>query len=189
MNVKSILKIISIALLSTIVILEGIILWGSRNNFSTEAKYIIVLGAKLHGSKPSKSLLYRMNTALVYMKRYPNMKLIATGGKGSDETIPEALAIKNYFLNKGIDSDRIIVEDKSKNTFENLKFSRGLIKEKGKVKVNIVTNRYHVLRAKILAKRNNFEAYGVPSKTPEKVIIKSYLRESLAIIKSFFLDF
>ena len=188
MKIKLILKSVVIAVLSIIIILEGIIFWGSRNNFSPDAEYIIVLGAKLHGSKPSKSLLYRMNTALDYMKQYPNMKLIATGGKGSDELIPEAIAIRNYFLKNGISSDRIIVEDKSENTFENMKFSRKLIKENGKVKVNIVTNRYHIIRAKMLAKRNDFIAFGVPSRTPKKVLIKSYLRESMALIKSFFLD-
>ncbi len=182
------LKLILITGLSIIIILEGLIIYSSRNNFSPDADYIIVLGAKLHGKRPSKSLLYRMNTALAYMKKYPNMKLIASGGQGFDESIPEAVAIKNYFIENGIKADRILLEDKSKNTFENMKFSRKLIKKNGLIKINVVTNRYHILRSKLLAERNNFKAYGLPAKTPKSVLLKSYLRESLALVKSFFLD-
>lgn len=188
MKLLLIVKIVFLTFISIILILEGMIIYGSRNNFSPDAEYIMVLGAKLHGSKPSRSLLNRMNTALVYMKRYPNMKLIATGGQGSDELIPETLAIKNFFLEKGISPDRILLEDKSENTFENMKFARELIDKKGPVKVNIVSNNYHILRAKMLAERNNFQAYGVPAKTPKTVLLKSYFREALALVKSYFLD-
>ena len=183
-----IFKIIFLAFLTLIVILEGIILYGGRNNFCPKAGYIIVLGAKLHGDRPSKSLLNRMNAALGYMRQYPHMKLIATGGRGSDELIEEAAAIKKYFMENGIPESRIILEDKSENTFENLKFARELIPEKGTVKANIVTNNYHILRAKILAERNGFKAYGVPAKTPKKVLVKSYFREALALVKSYVFD-
>lgn len=181
-------KFILIAFLFIIFSLECIILYGGRNNFSPDAQYIVVLGAKLHGDRPSKSLMNRMTAALYYMKKYPTMKLIATGGRGDDELIEEAEAIKRFFIDHGISKERILVENKSENTFENLKFARELIHEKGPVKINIVTNNYHILRAKILAKRNGFIPYGVPAKTPPKVVVKSYFREALALIKSYIFD-
>ena len=174
--------------ISIIILLEAIIIYGSRNNYNSDSDYIMVLGAKLHGDRPSRSLKYRMDTALGYMQSNPNLILIATGGQGYDETIAEGQAIKKYFISKGINENRILVEDKSENTFENMKLSRKMIKKDGMIKINIVSNRYHILRSKMLASRNNFEAYGIPAKTPKSVLVKSYLREALALVKSSIFD-
>lgn len=182
------IKTLFLIFISTIVLLEAIIIYGSRNNYNSDADYIMVLGAKLHGDRPSRSLKYRMDTALGYMQSNPNLILIATGGQGYDETIAEGQAIKKYFISKGINKNRILVEDKSENTFENMKLSRKMIKKDGRIKINIVSNRYHILRSKMLASRNNFEAYGVPAKTPKSVLVKSYLREALALVKSYIFD-
>ncbi|WP_331654104.1 hypothetical protein, partial [Peptostreptococcus russellii] len=57
MKLLLIVKIVFLTFISIILILEGMIIYGSRNNFSPDAEYIMVLGAKLHGSKPSRSLL------------------------------------------------------------------------------------------------------------------------------------
>lgn len=187
-NIFSIIRHLLIIIICLILILESIIIYGSRNNYNKDADYIMVLGAKLHGDRPSKSLMYRMETALEYMKADEDLVLIASGGQGHDETIAEGDAIKNFFISKGITQNRIIVENQSKNTFENMKMSRDLIKKDGKIKINIVSNKYHIFRAKILARRNNFEAYGISAKTPRPVLLKSYLRESLAIIKSYIFD-
>ncbi|WP_101773092.1 YdcF family protein [Peptostreptococcus faecalis] len=188
LNSFRILKLFILFSLIVFIFLESVIFFGGRDNHSKDSKYIIVLGAKLHGSRPSKSLLYRMETALEYMKRHPKTILIATGGQGSDETIPESKAISDYFIKNGIDKSRILTENKSTNTFENLKFARKLISQNGNIKVNIVSNRYHLFRAKLLASRNGFEPYSIPAKTPKSVILQSYLRESLALIKSYLLD-
>lgn len=170
------------------IVTEIMIYFGGRSTYNSDAKYIIVLGAKLHGDRPSKSLKYRMDVALKIMNNNKNIKLIASGGKGEDEKIPEAHAIRDYFINNGISEDRIIVEDKSTNTFENLSFSLNLIPEKENVAINIVSNRYHLLRSKILAKRVSFVPYSVPARTPKTVLFKSYIREFVALYKSLLLD-
>lgn len=179
---------LAILLMISLLGIEYTIYQSGKNEFSSDAEYIIVLGAKLHGKRPSRSLLYRMDKAVYYLKKEPKMKLIATGGQGSDEDISEGEAIRQYAVSKGISSDRIIVEDKSTNTYENFKFSRKLLNKHGKIKINVVSNRYHILRSKILASRNGFIPYGVPAKTPSSVVISSYLRESAALVKSFFFD-
>ncbi|MEG0250047.1 MAG: YdcF family protein [Peptostreptococcus sp.] len=184
----SLIKTLILIFVCVMLILEAIIIYGGRNNYNEDADYIMVLGAKLHGDRPSKSLKYRMEAALEYMQKDPELILIATGGQGHDESIPEGQAIKKYFISKGIDESRILVEDKSENTFENMKMSREMIEKDGRIKVNIVSNKYHIFRAKMLAQRNNFDPYGVPAKTPESVLIKSYLREALALVKSYIFD-
>jgi len=119
---------------------------------------------------------------------HKDIKVVASGGKGKGEEISEAEAIKKELIKNGIDENRIIKEDKSKNTVENLKFSLEKIGEERavnneKVKVLIVTNGYHLYRSKKIAELLGYEAYGLPATTPFISIPKSYLREFLSIIK------
>ncbi|SHK18931.1 DUF218 domain-containing protein [Caminicella sporogenes DSM 14501] len=99
--------------------------------------------------------------------------------------------MKKFLIAKGIQEDRIIQEDKSTSTYENLKFTKNIIEKinkKNKYKVLIITSDFHLFRAKFLAKRLGFKAYGIPAKTPESIKKYIYLREYAAVIKSFLLD-
>ena len=82
------------------------------------------LGAKVNGKVMSKALYERAITGLHYLKENKGTKVIVTGGQGSDEEIPEAEALRSYLLEHGIPNERIIIEDKSVNTFENLQMPR-----------------------------------------------------------------
>lgn len=117
--------------------------------------------------------------------------MVVSGGQGIDEDIPEAHAMERYLIDNGIEKNRIIIEDKSTTTFENLKFSLNKIKgvdNKEEIKVLIATNKYHVFRGKLLAKRLGMKPYGLPATVPLPIILQSYIREYFAVIKSFFFD-
>ena len=99
--------------------------------------------------------------------------------------------MKRYLVNNGIEENRIIMEDESTNTFENLKYTRDIIRgldEKEDYRVLIVTNKFHLFRAKFLAKRLGMVPYGLPARIPPSVIVQSYIREYFAVIKSFIFD-
>ena len=96
-------------------------------NATYEADYIIVLGSKVNGTKPSYSLQYRIDKAAEYLKSHEKAIAIVSGGKGKGEDISEALAMKNELMKLNIAEDRIIMEDKSTSTDENIKFSKPLI--------------------------------------------------------------
>ena len=92
-------------------------------NENKKVDYVIILGARVKGEKPTKSLMERIKAATEYLKKNPEVKVIATGGQGKNEGVAEGLAIKRELLKNGISEDRIILEDKSKNTVENFRFS------------------------------------------------------------------
>lgn len=173
------------------VIIEGLVINEGRKTTSEKVDYIIVLGARLYGDMPSPALLERLKVAYKYSKENENVKIVVSGGQGSGEYVSEAYAMEKYLVDNGIESTRIIKEDKSTTTFENLKISLGKIREvddSEDIKILISTNKYHVFRAKLLAKRLGIAAYGLPAEIPPTIVFHSYVREYFAIIKSFFFD-
>ena len=187
-KIVNILKYIFIVFFIPFILVQFLILSGGKNESDRQVDYIIILGGRVYGEKPSRSLNERIITAAKYLKEHKDIKVIASGGTGKGEEISEAEAIKRELIKNGIDETRIIKEDKSKSTIENLKFSLEKIGEERavnneKVKVLIVTNGYHLYRSKKTAELFGYEAYGLPAKTPLISIPKSYVREFLSIIK------
>ncbi len=156
--------------------------------------YVVVLGAGLFGDQPSPSLHYRLQKALEYTKKHPHVPIVVSGGQGPDEWITEAKAMECFLLQNGIEAKRIIKEERSTSTKENLIFTKELLKHDINTKkptLLIVTSEYHMFRAKFLAKRNGFIPYGKCAATPAYPrYLKPlyYFREYFAVIKSFFFD-
>jgi uncharacterized SAM-binding protein YcdF (DUF218 family) len=157
-----------------------------RNHTNIEvplhADYIIILGARVKGEIPSLALQYRIDAAADYMKKNKDTIAIASGGQGPGEDITEAEAIKRGLLGHGISKDRIILEDKSTDTVENITFSKSLIPDQLETGL-LVTNDFHLYRSKSIAKDQGLDLQGIPAKTPAVAIPKSYSREYLAITK------
>ncbi len=153
------------------------------------ATYMIVLGAKVKpGGIPSLSLKNRLEEAEKYLKKYPHVKVIVSGGKGGDEDQSEASVMLKYLQDNGIDTNRILVEDQSTSTYENLLFSKELL-PKGTKKITIVSNDFHLKRAKYLAQSFGFEVDVVAAKTPRSVEVKLKLRERAALLKTYIIGY
>lgn len=147
------------------------------------ADYIVVLGARVNGTRVTLNLKYRLDVALDYLNENEGTKVVVSGGQGKGEDITEAKAMSDYLVRNGIKSDRIILEDKSKNTNENLKFTAELIGSKTK-KVVIVSNDFHIYRAKCIAKKMGYnDVSGASAKTKPITIPNSFVREAFAVIK------
>lgn len=186
-----ILTILTIIGIASFMIIEGLILIEGNKKSENKVDYVLVLGARLYGTVPSPALLERLMVAKDYLTENKDVKVVVSGGQGEDEYIPEAQAMKEYLVDNGIEEDRIIIEDKSTSTFENLQFSLDTIREfddKEDIDVLIVTNKFHMFRAKFLAKRIGMNPYGLSTKIPPTIIIQSYIREYFAVIKSFIFD-
>ena len=189
--VKKIIQVILAVFLTSFILLECLIIFNGNLNNREETDIVIILGAGLRGETPSLALLERLNSGIVYLNRYPDMKVIVSGGQGRGEDIAEALAMKRYLLENGIGEDRILIEDASTSTMENFAFSKPIIQAtlgRDAKRITVVTNSFHMLRAMMLAKRNGFIPYGISAVTPPQVIIQSHVREYLALIKSYFID-
>ena len=112
--------------------------------------------------------------------------LIMSGGKGGDEQIAEGEAMKRYALEQGIPEDRILVEDQSENTYENMLFSRQLIESREAdmkhLHILFSTSNYHVFRAGIYARKAELKAQGIGAKTKFYFWYNALLREYVAIL-------
>lgn len=153
------------------------------------ATYMIVLGAKVKaGGIPSLSLQNRLEEAVKYLNEYPHVKVIVSGGQGADEDRSEASVMLKYLQDQGIDTNRILVEDQSTSTYENLLFSKELL-PKGTKKITILSNDFHLKRAKYLAQSLGFEVDVVAAKTPKSVEIQLNLRERAALLKTYIIGY
>lgn len=157
-----------------------------------EKTVFITLGAKVeYDGKPGKVLKKRLDTTYDLLNACPSALCIVSGSKGSDEPISEALCMFNYLTERGIDSSRIILEDKSTSTIENVKNSMELIKDEGMEDYSIafVTTNFHVPRAKIIAGRlgvNNAYFFNAPDTSPF-VLYTILVREYMSYCKLFLL--
>lgn len=152
---------------------------------------LIVLGCGIWpDGSPTLALIMRLDKAAQYYSENPHINIIVSGGQGPTEPFSEAHAMEEYLVSKGIPKEKIIKEDKSTSTRENFEFSKKLMdKDQGQTtKIVFVTNDFHVLRSRIIAKRFGFEAYALPAKTPGVIVVGSYLREFFAFIKSMLFD-
>ncbi len=152
-----------------------------------DLEYVIVLGAAVRGTTPTRPLKLRIQTAYEYMMSNPDTILIASGGKGTDERISEAECIRNTLVEMGLDESRILLEDESRDTEENIRNSYEFIPAKD-TKVGVVTSSFHIWRSLQIAKSQGCEnVSGVPAKTLMPVGIHYVVREFFGYVKWKFL--
>ncbi len=147
------------------------------------AKPAILLGCKVNGEDPSLMLSRRLAAATDYLNEFPDTMIIVSGGQGESEDISEAECMEKYLINNGIDADRIIKEDKSENTYENIVFSKKYLDENNLGNdVVIITDSFHQLRASVIAHDQELEVSGVSSGTPIYLLPTYWVREWFGII-------
>jgi uncharacterized SAM-binding protein YcdF (DUF218 family) len=190
-KIKTVIKIcFSIGLVS-VVIIESLIIQSAIIKNKQKSDYLIILGAGLRGDIPSMALSQRLFTSLEYIKINPTVKIVVSGGRGPGESITEAEAMKYFLIKHGVNKDQIIKEEQSVNTFENMKFTAEILRKTDKkenIEVTIITNNFHVLRAKFLAQRQGLKAYGYPAPLHPMLVPTCFAREYLAVINSYLFD-
>ncbi|MBW6410997.1 YdcF family protein [Clostridium weizhouense] len=148
--------------------------------------YIIVLGSGLIGDRVPPLLKSRLDKSIeIYKKQKEkgnNTKIIVSGGQGADELISEASAMGNYLMSQNINKNDIILEDKSRTTYENMKFSKLIMDKSNKYRCIFVTNNYHVFRASIFARKAGVKAHGVGAPTAFYFLPSALIREFIAIL-------
>lgn len=145
----------------------------------------IVLGCRVKGEKPSLALLKRADSAYKFLLCNPHSVAILSGGQGNGEKISEAECLRRILCDKGISPDRLLLEDKSTSTDENIMFSKNIAELNGyELKsAAIVTSEYHQRRAKIICERYGIEASAQSSHTMPILLPTFLLRELIAILK------
>ena len=165
-----------------VLIVEVMIIHTGRKPPMLHADYIVILGAQVKGTRPSKALLRRIMTACDYMNTNPETKAILSGGKGPDEGISEAECMRRVLVQNGIDEKRLILEDKSENTLENLQYSLADVGYEHRIV--IATCDFHQLRAQAVARKFGVrEVSGTGSGSGHMLKVNDYFREFFALLK------
>ena len=153
--------------------------------------YILILGCQVRkDGSLTKLLQSRANRALVFAKMQKektgkDIIFVPSGGKGSDETVSEADAIKKYLVKWGVSESRILTENKSTNTDENFRFSMEKIRQhhgSDDFKVAFSTTNYHVFRSGMLAEKQGIKAEGIGSRTKSYYWVNAFVREFIATV-------
>ena len=150
--------------------------------------YIVIHGCGLIGGERISPLLKgRVDKGVeLFYKMGKKPKLVLSGGQGSDEKISEARAMYNYLEKKDFPLDKVILEEKSTTTYENLKNVRNMLDKDGiKRKYVFVTNNYHVFRTSLFARMLKMNAEGVGCKTAAYYWPSAFIREYIAIMVMF----
>lgn len=188
---KKAAKGLKIALISVLAVLftaaavtEGYIISGAMTGASGE-RCAIVLGAGVNGTVPSLSLKKRLEAALEYAGDNPEAVLILSGGQGGGEDISEAQCMYNWLTARGVEPERLIMEDRSTSTKENLTFSMEILCDLGaeNERVAIITAGYHITRASLMAADLGYGEISAKAAPAGYVLLELnyYLREIPAI--------
>lgn len=168
----------------TVVTVTGaVVANAARGHGDTECDFIIVLGAKVNGTAPSRTLRERIDAAYEYLTAHPDAIAVVSGGKGADEGISEAQCMYNGLTERGIAPERVWMEDQAASTWGNLNLSLDLIEEKTgtrPTKIGLVTSEFHLFRASLFAKECGVEAVGIPGKTGDFIHFFNYFLREIA---------
>ena len=134
--------------------------------------FLIILGCGIRkDGTPSPLLRGRIDRALRFADKQKALTgkepvFVTSGGKGPDEPISESASMKRYLLEQGVPEARIVEEDRSTDTLENMKFSKEKIRALDpEAKVAFATTNYHVFRGGLCARRVKMRAVGMGAKT------------------------
>lgn len=143
--------------------------------------YVIVLGAAVKGDEPTSPLLLRIEATEQYMKDNPGTVAIASGGQGDGEDISEAECIKRCLVEAGIDESRILLDDKSTDTEENIRNSFAFIPEGSRT--GVVSSSFHIYRAVKIAALEGYTVSGIPARALYPYKIHYTVREFFAMVE------
>ena len=185
---KILLRIAQAGLVALVLGLSAVEVWviraGHRDESAQPADAVIVLGAGVNGTTPSVALQTRIDAAERYLKAHPDIPAVLSGGQGPGEDISEARAMYDALTDRGIDPERLILEEQSANTRQNLQNSLALLPDHYHETVAIVTNDFHMGRVRLLLNAAGpGRVVQVPAKLPWWWLSANYyLRESFAVV-------
>lgn len=152
----------------------------------TDDSTVVVLGCRVREDGPSLMLSERINTAYRFLTDNPEKMCILSGGKGSDEPVSEARCMFDRLTEMGIDPERLILEEESTSTYENLLFSSRIISERNLNKrITVITNDFHMYRAMLLSDKLDLDSYRFPARTSIIFYPTYFVREICGVIYYF----
>src|SRR3954469_21770252 len=143
---------------------SAVLIWSSRDE-ARPAQAIVVLGAAQYAGKPSPVLRARLDHALELWNRHLASLMILTGGTGEGDTTSEAAVGRTYVRKRGVPDSAIIEENAGRTTSESMRAVAGMLEVRGLQSALLVSDPFHMLRLRILARRFGFTPYTSPTRT------------------------
>ena len=185
--------------------LEIVIATHSRDRLmeDPQPEVMVIFGCQMRKDGPSILLKDRLDTALTYWEEHPDIKIVVTGGKGDDEHVSEAQGMYDYLAAHGVDGESIYMEDKSRNTWQNVNYTFALMQQEGwdvTDDVLLVSSGFHLARIEMLWDRVRTgilrdEVYNdqyistlAAPVSHKPSAVQMFFREPLALVKSFLFD-
>ncbi|MCC3869403.1 YdcF family protein [Terrisporobacter mayombei] len=189
--IYKIYKSVMILFITSFILLQGAIIINMyKTNDANSINHMdtmIILGAKVNKDGVSKTLKQRLDKAIEYYNQNKDINIIVSGGKGEDEVMTEASAMKNYLVKNGVDEDNIILENKATTTLENIMFSKEIMKDLNLGnKALIVTSDYHLFRGRFIASILGMDNEGLCSTSSLSSRIYYMIREYPTSIIDFY---
>ena len=171
---------------------EGLLLsHGERDNSALPVDAVIVLGAGVNGETPSLILWSRITAAAAYLEGHPDVPVVLSGGQGPGENISAAACMRRELTARGVEEDRLLLEDRSTSTAENFAYSKELLEELGlsETTVAVITSDFHCFRAHLIAQRAGLSVIDIPAESPYALLNTNYyVREAFALGKTLIFD-
>ena len=161
----------------------------ARHEPDKDKDFLIVLGCALKkDGTPTPLLQGRLDRAIDFYNKQKErtgkeLVFITSGGQGADEVIPESSAMKRYLIEHGIPEERIIEENQSTSTYENMLYSKNKIWQldpEGKIAFS--TTNYHVFRSGLFARRVKMRAVGMGADTKWYFWPNAAVREFIGLL-------
>lgn len=181
-RIAAIVFLSAAAIMLILAVIISVFMIKAANNPPEKSSVVIVLGCRVKNGGPSLMLAKRINAAYDYLCENPDACAVLSGGQGADEAISEAQCMYNELVKKGIAPERLYMEDKSTNTYENIRFSSEMMRKNGlSGDVTIVTSEFHQCRAQIIAKKQGIKAYGISAHTALFLLPTYWIRDCLGV--------
>lgn len=193
-------------LLLSFVFIMNLVIGASREAEDQRVDYCVVMGARVYSNGISKTLMYRLDKAAELYHMYPETVFVLAGGQAQGDPIPEAFAMYNYLSLKGVPSGNMLMEARSVNTFGIVQNASKAIRadfERRRnplgpgdriyppdyeLRVGIITSDYHMFRSITLAEESDMgELVPIPAISDDVLYVHNCVRESVAIVKDFFM--
>ncbi|MCI5704169.1 YdcF family protein [Candidatus Pseudoscillospira sp. SGI.172] len=189
----ALLLLLAAAILFFAAVETGIVVHG-RTRMSKTPEILVIFGCKVESWGPSVLLRDRLDTALEYLDGHPGVTVVVTGGKGDDERQSEAQCMYDYLTAHGVDGETILMEDASRNTWQNVNYTLDLLAGKGYSTdgtVAAVSSGFHLQRIEMLWERAGGGTLAGTLAAPvshKPSAVQMFFREPLALVKSFVFD-
>ncbi|HEX6746406.1 MAG TPA: YdcF family protein [Longimicrobium sp.] len=162
--VRGVLRLLLILVAIWALLLAAIAVYGRRDE-ARAADAIVVLGAAQYNGHPSPVLEARLEHALELYRAGHAQALIMTGGQAPGDTVSEAVVSRRWAVRHGVPRGAILVETSGMTTRESMRAVSRLMRSRGMRSAVLVSDPFHMLRLKLLARQMGVRGFTSPTHT------------------------